>query len=474
MRINLYLLLCILVFSGANAQKTVRQKADAYVPTVVRLFNHNSYDSLYRLGGKYFQQSWPTAQRFRDIMHGLHTGFGEIAAYKYEKIIDSTVYYQADFKKETMGLGLTINSAGQLVDFSIISNVEAPEVERVVATTVRNPLATELDKKTDTLAQAFMERNNTASLAIGVLENGQFHTYGYGETKRGNGSAPTQFTLYEIGSISKTFTGILLAYFVEQKKIRLDDPINKYLPDSIPELSFNGKKVTVASLSNHSSGLPRLPSNLFDEADMQNPYKHYDDQRLFRFLKNYKLTREPGEQYEYSNLAVGLLGVILERISGKTYEELLKEIIRDPLAMGSTRIKLTDSDITMFAQGYRGEAPVHSWEFVSLVGAGGIRSCVYDMLLYAKAQVDGGNSALDKAIGLSHQVTWEKGSTRVGLGWHLVTRNGISYLFHNGQTGGYYTVLLINPKTKRAVVMLTNALVDPMITAVELITWLDK
>jgi CubicO group peptidase (beta-lactamase class C family) len=352
--------------------------------------------------------------------------------------------------------------------FVYCGNGQAPARE-----TSHGPSVT-LDIKVDSLAQTFMARNNTASLAIGVLEKGKKHVFGYGEIERGKKIAPDGRTLYEIGSISKTFTGILLAYFVEQKKLRLDDPINKYLPDSIPEISFNGKPVTVGSLSNHSSGLPRLPSNLFDEADMQNPYKHYDDQRLFRFLKNFKPTREPGAQYEYSNLAVGLLGVILERVSGKSYEQLLKEIIAQPLAMKNTRITLTRADSTAFAQGYRGQTPIHSWEFISLVAAGGIRSSVNDMLLYAEAQIDGGNSALDKAIALSHQPTWEKSGTRVGLGWHLLSRDAKSYLFHNGQTGGYYTVLLVNPDTKNAVVMLTNALVDPMTSAVELISWLDK
>ena len=173
-------------------------------------------------------------------------------------------------------------------------------------------------------------------------------------------------------------------------------------------------------------------------------------------------------------LAVGLLGVILERVSGKSYEQLLTEIICEPLYMSHTRINLRDFELKRFVQGYRGETPVHSWEFISLAAAGGIRSCIYDMLLYAKAQLNDGNTNLDKAIALSHQPTWEKNGTRVGLGWHLVTRNGKSYLFHNGQTGGYYSVLLINRATKRAVVMLTNALVDPMGTAMELISWLDK
>jgi CubicO group peptidase (beta-lactamase class C family) len=308
-----------------------------------------------------------------------------------------------------------------------------------------------------------------------VLENDHFHTYGFGETQKGNNKAPDGRTLFEIGSITKTFTGILLAYFAEQKKLSLDDPVNKYLPDSIPAISFNGKPVTLASLSNHSSGLPRLPGNFWDGADMQNPYKHYDDQRLFQFLKNFQPVREPGAQYEYSNLAVGLLGVILERVSGKTYEQLLKEIIWQPLKMNNTRITLTQSDSALFAPGHDGQAnPHHSWEFISLAGAGAIRSSVNDMLNYAKAQLAGGNSTLQKAIVLSHQQTWAKNQTRVALGWHLIGNDGKSYIFHNGQTGGYFTVLLINPQSKKAVVMLTNGLVDPMGTAQELMIWLDK
>ncbi len=178
----------------------------------------------------------------------------------------------------------------------------------------------------------------------------------------------------------------MLAYFAQQEIVKLDDPVNKYLPDSIPELSYNGKKVTLASLSNHSSGLPRLPGNMFEGADMMNPYKNYDEQKLFRFLKNFKLQREPGAQYDYSNLAVGLLGTILERVSGKSYEQLVKEIITEPLEMSNTRLTLTESGKQNFAQAYNRDRAVNSWEFQALAAAGGIRSCVRDMLLYAKAQ----------------------------------------------------------------------------------------
>jgi CubicO group peptidase (beta-lactamase class C family) len=338
-------------------------------------------------------------------------------------------------------------------------------------------LNTAINKKTDSLAKAFLARSNSVGIAIGIMSDGNFYSYGYGETKKGNNKTPDGRTLFEIGSITKTFTGILLAYFVEQKKLSLDDPVNKYLPDSIPAITFNGKPVTLASLSNHTSGLPRLPGNFWDGADMQNPYKHYDNQRLFQFLKNFQPVREPGAQYEYSNLAVGLLAVILERVSGKTYEQLLREIIWQPLKMNNTRIVLGKSDSALFATGHNAQAdPNHSWEFISLAGAGAIRSSVNDLLNYARAQFCGGSGslALCKAITLSHQQTWARNQTRVGLGWHLISREGSSYIFHNGQTGGYYSVLLINPETSNAVVMLTNGLVDPMGTAQELMTWLDK
>lgn len=331
--------------------------------------------------------------------------------------------------------------------------------------------ASALDQKVDTLAKAYLSKGNTVSIAIGVLDKGKKHVYGFGETALGNKKLPDGNTLYEIGSITKTFTGILLAYFAAQDKLQLDDPINKYLPDSIPAHLSN---ITLASLSNHSSGLPRLPSNFWQGANMQNPYIHYDNQRLFSFLKNFQPTREPGAEFEYSNLAVGLLGVILERVSGKPYEQLLQEIIWQPLTMNNTRINLLAADSSLFAQGHMQGRPVHSWEFISLAAAGGIRSSINDMLKYAEAQISGGNSALQKAVQLSHQQTWQKNTVRIGLGWFLMSKDGKSYFNHNGQTGGYATALVVNPESGRAVIVLTNATVDPMATAIDLITWLDK
>jgi CubicO group peptidase (beta-lactamase class C family) len=474
MRINFYLLILLLSFSGASAQTSLRQKADAYASRVVSLYNRSAFDSLYHLGGSLFKKRWPYEMYFRGRMHDQHSVYGQIVSYTFRQIADSTVYYVASFKNAKMDLGITVNREGQLEDFFLAVAAEIPAQSEAVAPQEKRTNIAALDRKTDSLSKTFLSNNKAASIAVGVLTNGNLHSYGYGETVIGNKTAPTKFTLYEIGSISKTFTGILLAYFAQQEIVKLDDPVNKYLPDSIPELSYNGKKVTLASLSNHSSGLPRLPGNMFEGADMMNPYKNYDEQKLFRFLKNFKLQREPGAQYDYSNLAVGLLGTILERVSGKSYEQLVKEIITEPLEMSNTRLTLTESGKQNFAQAYNRDRAVNSWEFQALAAAGGIRSCVRDMLLYAKAQLDGGNTPLAKAIALSHQLTFEKDGKRVGLGWHFVTSKGKKYVFHNGQTGGYCSALVVNPETKNAVVMLTNSTTDPMGTAMELINWLDQ
>lgn len=338
-----------------------------------------------------------------------------------------------------------------------------------------NPRKILLDKKVDSIVQPFIYKSNMVGMVLGVLKNNALHVYGYGETKSGNKTIPDGNTLFEIGSISKTFTATLLADFVLNKKISLSDPINKYLPDSIPVLQYNGIPITVQTLSNHSSGLPRLPGDLFVNADPGNPYKHYDNKKLLGYLKQFIPIREPGKEYEYSNLAVGLLGVILERVSGKSYEELLQQNICKPIGMKNTRVALTRMDSTKFAVGHDVKGQMTpSWEFISLVAAGGIRSSVNDMLLYAKAQVNEGNSRVTKAMDLTRQQTFEYGTNKVGLGWHFASANDKKYVVHNGQTGGYHSIVIFNPDTDIAIVILTNGSVDTGKIPFTLIGWLEQ
>ena len=147
------------------------------------------------------------------------------------------------------------------------------------------------------MMQQYFFDTATVGASIGILVNGKSYLYNYGETVKGNKQLPTNKSIYEIGSISKTFTASLLALAVLEGKVKLSDPVNKYLPKDIPPLQFNNKPITLQSLSNHTSGLPYMPTNL-NNTDSFNLFKDYDNKALFDLLKTFKLTREAGEQYK--------------------------------------------------------------------------------------------------------------------------------------------------------------------------------
>lgn len=281
-------------------------------------------------------------------------------------------------------------------------------------------------------------------------------TYGYGETNKGNRELPNANTIFEIGSITKTFTATILAHYVNEGKISLTDPIVKYLPDSL-STNLELHKITIMNLSNHTSGLPTIPSNFANKMNPINPYIHYDVRLLFAGLKTCKLMTVPGTAYAYSNLATGLLGVILERISGKSYEQLVKQLITGPLQMNSTSQRLTPQQNKHFVKVYDADGDeTRPWDFNALAGCGSLRSTVNDLLLYAKANINSDYTPLSNSFALTHKITFSKHPV-VGLGWHILQIDGGSYYWHNGGTGGSRSYLILNTEKKIAVVVLSNS-----------------
>ncbi|HEY5800905.1 MAG TPA: serine hydrolase domain-containing protein, partial [Burkholderiaceae bacterium] len=202
------------------------------------------------------------------------------------------------------------------------------------------------------------------------------------------GGAPVDGdTVFEIGSVSKTFTATLLADMVQRGEVALDDPISKYLPASVKTPKRDGKEITLLDLATQTSGLPRMPSN-FAPKDKQNPYADYTAEQMYAFLSSFELTRDIGSKYEYSNLGVGLLGHILALRAGTDYATLVQQRITGPLGMASTAIVLTPAMQTRLAAGHnRTLARVPGWDMNVLAGAGAIRSTVNDMLKYAAANL---------------------------------------------------------------------------------------
>ncbi|XAM00261.1 serine hydrolase [Phycisphaeraceae bacterium D3-23] len=312
--------------------------------------------------------------------------------------------------------------------------------------------------RVDALAAPYVEGNYIVGMSVGLLVDGEVYTYHYGTTRAGEDSAPDDRTLYEIGSISKTFTGLLLARGVVEGDWQLDDPVSRYLPGDI-ELPDG---VTLRRLSTHTSGVPRMPAD-FAPATMDDPYVDYGTEQMHATLRTMEMSYAPGEGAEYSNLAVGLLGTVMAEQRGVSYEQMLRDEVLAPLRMRHTTIALSDRQERHFAAPHSGDGePAHRWDFEALAGAGAIRSDVRDMLRYAEAQLDPEETPLAEAIALTHRRhTDPEGPSLgqgLGLGWFILDTQGdiITAMGHGGQTGGYACFLGFDRANNFAVVVLTN------------------
>ena len=261
--------------------------------------------------------------------------------------------------------------------------------------------------------------------------------------------------VFEIGSITKTFTGSILATMVTDGSVRLDDPVAKYLPASVRVPARNGHQITLLDLATQSSGLPRLPSNMAPR-DQANPYADYSVAQMYAFLSSYELPRDPGETYEYSNLGVGLLGHALALKAGVSYEELVRRRVLAPLGMRETAITLTPALKARVAPGHDAEGHVvPNWDLPTLAGAGALRATAQDMLTYLAANLD--TAGPFRMARVSRRAAGAATMT-IGLAWHILARPaGASIIWHNGGTGGYRSFTGFDPVRKVGVVVLTNA-----------------
>ncbi|HIF00800.1 MAG TPA: class A beta-lactamase-related serine hydrolase [Planctomycetes bacterium] len=308
------------------------------------------------------------------------------------------------------------------------------------------------EQKIATLVEPYLTHNKVNAVSVGVISDGEVWTKHYGVLDGKGSPAPNDRRIYEIASITKVFTSLLLANAVESGRLKLEDPIStamEELADGNPDV---GNAITFKHLSLHVSGLPRMPLNI-KPADSTNPFADYDRALLTDFLLTAKPTRKPGADYEYSNLGVGLLGDLLARQAGVSYEALLKQKLTGPLKMSDTGITLSPDQARRFAPPHNAALlPEKSWDFDALAGCGAIRSNIDDMLLFAKASLHPPDGRLGKAIDLA----WQQhkppiGDNRaMGLGW-MIAGDGTTR-WHNGQTGGYHCMMLINRSLNSAAV----------------------
>jgi len=315
----------------------------------------------------------------------------------------------------------------------------------------------------DSVGQALIE-NQPGGAVVGLLDNDTTRLHAFGAADS-TGRLPTARTVFEVGSITKTFTGLLLADAIERGWVARSTPVGALLPDSVTVGTADSTPITLGHLATHRSGLLRLPANLNSALRPTDPYAAYGDSALYTFLDGYELPRAPGTKYQYSNLGAGLLGHLLARRADTTYAALVRRRIAKPLGLSDTRIDLTDAQQSRFAQGHtRTGAPAPPWHFDALAGAGALRATAADMLAYLRAHhralaaSPGTATALQSAMRRAATIhdSADSEGPRVGLGWHQSTRDGHEVLWHNGGTGGFRSFVALDRETGHGAVVLVS------------------
>lgn len=283
-----------------------------------------------------------------------------------------------------------------------------------------------------------------------------YGTLGLDDKRRVDGN-----TVFDIGSITKVFTALLLTDMVQDHEVALEDPASKYLPaDRVTMPMRNGRHITLADLATHTAGLPLRPTNL-TSSDPLNKYSGYSTDALFAFLSSYKLPRDPGAQYEYSNVGFGILGQVLSLRTGETYSDLLRDRITGPLGMRDTRIDATDEMKRRQAIGYDETLkPAPHWDYGALESAGALRSTANDLLKLLDAALGNRKSDLLPAMNTMLATRRPGGmepATEIALAWNILRDGKREIAWKNGSVGGYRAFIGYDPTEKLGVVALANA-----------------
>jgi CubicO group peptidase (beta-lactamase class C family) len=339
-----------------------------------------------------------------------------------------------------------------------------------------NPLKNQLDTAVQVAATDYMANPGTFGLSIAIYQDGRSFIYNYGESKKGTGQLIKANQLFNLGSVAKTFIGIMLAEAVIEKKANLKDDIRKYLPGKYPNLQYEGHPVRLIDIANHTSGLPKssrnFPAKIMDSIkNLSLPkqldfFAMYNQDTLMKDMHNFKLDTIPGTKYEYNGNAMTILILLLERIYHQPYEQLVTNYLNNHLGLYDTRTKVPVNQLNRFIQGYKDASRPVQWYDLKVnktneintnlfyPGGPSMNSTMSDMLKYVIANV----KETDPAIKLSHKNTFSQSdSTGLGLSWMIRNNNGKRSLYHSGRTGiGFSTLCVVYPEDRIGIMILVN------------------
>jgi CubicO group peptidase (beta-lactamase class C family) len=454
-RIVTSLLLLVALVRFASAQIADVETSNKMASELVALLNNGDAKAVVAMASPDFLKEASPIQ-ISGLVVSVHS-LGTLGSPELILDIHEQRHYKVVVKKEgkpdrSILFVLGVESPSKY--FSIGFAPYKDPVPRTIPFRTDNKAKTSIDRAVQGAVDRYAGQNNPVGISIAVLHRGKESFFDYGQLTAGLDTLPTRKTIYEIGSITKTMTGTLVAQAVLDGRLSLDDDIRKLLPVNLSNLEFEGKPVLLRHLVTHTSGLPGNPPGIPDDAGADG-YEKYTHEKLLADLEAIKLKRVPGVSFSYSNMGAGLCGIILERAYGMPYESLLKKFVLDPLRMRDTGIKLTSSMDKAYASGHDSKgAMTDRWTVNGIEAAGAVRSSAADMLRFARLNLDEKNPA----VKLSHQVLTPDGISPMGIFWQRKdSRTGGRCLTHEGGTGGFTSNVILMPERGIAVVVMMNS-----------------
>jgi len=309
-----------------------------------------------------------------------------------------------------------------------------------------------------------MKQNDIPALSMCLIYDGEIlASKGYGVKKRNFQEPVDERTIYQIASLSKTFTGIIANNLVHEQKLDTENSITDYLPATLPSKTVRKlENIRVIDVLRHRSGMPR-DSRVIRREDGEPMINGYSEEDLLFELQKVRLKNKPGKKYRYSNLGYAVIGYILERASGLSYSELLRRYVTDKYELGNTTVQLSANNKSEIATPYRKEfrgMETKPWNTGKLVSASGIYSCIEDLskllLLQLNAYQEGQNSTNPLVLTQeNHQIKNSASSYGFGL-FETKTSRGILY-GHRGDMDGFASEYSFNPSRNTGVILLTSS-----------------
>lgn len=446
---KLILLLFIPFLMNAQEDKFEVQEL---VNDFIKAYNNEDYQSVFELFSAEMKTTLPINE-LTDFLKNLNSNAGKISENEFIREENNISIYKLTFEKWVSQYSFSIDDDKKIAEVFYFDTFRDEILSGLAINSLSNNGSLISDKQIELIFEKSKYFPNNTQISLAFINSDKVTYYGL---KRQNDSIfylSNYKDIFEIGSITKVFTANILAKSVIDNKIKLNENINDYL-----DIKFkNNFSISFKSLANHTSGLPRMPSNFEQEAySSDNPYKHYNDEYLKDYLINFmEIDDKNIGNSEYSNLGMGLLGFTLSNIYNLNYEELYEKYIFSKHNMKNTtfNINLVNEKLVkgLDIEGNH----TSNWELASLSSAGGILSNVEDLTKYGIAHFNKFNLDLmlmtKKTVKLNDQVD-------LGLGWHIINseKSDNKWHWHNGGTGGYTSSMAIDIKNQTGIVILSN------------------